>query len=69
MTLQNQKKRICKSFKYLGKIIARRLISFKIKEDVKIVKAIKSEEVVIIRTQADNPDNNEKLQLIGTLEL
>ncbi len=49
---------------WVGKIIARRLISFKIKEDVKIVKVYKgSNEVVIIRTQADNPDNNEKVTI------
>ena len=49
---------------WIGKIIARRLISFKIKEDVKIVKVYKgSNEVVIIRTKADNPDNNEKVTI------
>ena len=49
---------------WVGKIIARRLISFKIKEDVKIVKVYKgSNEVVIIRTQADNPDNNKKVTI------
>lgn len=49
---------------WVGKIIARRLMSFKIKEDVKIVKVYKSaNEVVIIRTQADNPNNNEKVTI------
>ncbi|MFL2659507.1 MAG: ABC transporter substrate-binding protein [Alphaproteobacteria bacterium] len=49
---------------WIGKIIARRLISFKIKEDVKIVKVYKgSNEVVIIRTKADNPDNNKKVTI------
>ena len=49
---------------WIGKIIARRLISFKIKNDVEVVRIYKGEnKVVIIRTQADKPNNDKKVTI------
>ncbi|MGB1361183.1 MAG: MlaC/ttg2D family ABC transporter substrate-binding protein [Alphaproteobacteria bacterium] len=49
---------------WVGKVIARRLISFDIKQDLKVTKVYKGNQgIVIIRSVAINPKNNQKVTI------
>ena len=49
---------------WAGKVIARRLLSLNIKEDLKIVRVYKGQnEIIVIRTVAVNPKNGQKVSI------
>ena len=60
-----QKREYVKVFSiWAGKVIARRLLSLNIKEDLKIVRVYKGQnKVIVIRTVAKNPKNGQKVSI------
>ena len=62
---KSQKREYVKVFSiWAGKVIARRLLSLNIKEDLKIVRVYKGQnKIIVIRTVAVNPRNGQKVSI------